>query len=98
LIKNICCTPCCPRGRRRSDQRLLRGSGGEAVDVGSLDDLADGERETVRHSRGVRDDDHLARLGSCTHTPYIVRHCRRDMIGSLPRGMPKVVNYRQTDA
>ena len=24
--------------------------------------------------------------------------CRRNMVGSLPRGMPKVVDYRQTDA
>jgi hypothetical protein len=51
-------------------------SGGEAVDANSLGDLADGERETVYHSRGVGDDDHLARLGSCTHTPYLAHHCR----------------------
>jgi hypothetical protein len=55
--------------------RLLRGSGGEAVDVSGLGDLADGERETVHHGHGVGDDDHLARLGSCTHTPYLVHHC-----------------------
>ena len=24
--------------------------------------------------------------------------CQRNMVGSLPRGMPKVVDYRQTDA
>ena len=24
--------------------------------------------------------------------------CRRNMVGSLPRGMPKVVDYRQIDA
>ena len=24
--------------------------------------------------------------------------CRRNMVGSLPRGMPRVVDYRQTDA
>ena len=24
--------------------------------------------------------------------------CRQNMVGSLPRGMPKVVDYRQTDA
>jgi hypothetical protein len=28
------------------------------------------------------------------HTPYLVHHCRRDMVGSLPRGMPNVVDYR----
>ena len=26
------------------------------------------------------------------------RECRRNMVGSLPRGIPKVVDYRQTDA
>jgi hypothetical protein len=56
--------------------------------------LANGERETVRHSHGVGDDDHLARLGSCTHTPYPARHCRRNLVGNLPRGMLKVVIYR----
>jgi hypothetical protein len=25
------------------------------------------------------------------HTPYLARHCRRNMVGSLSRGMPKVV-------
>ena len=25
-------------------------------------------------------------------------YCRRNMVGSLPRGMPKVVDYRQTGA
>jgi hypothetical protein len=37
-------------------------------------------------------------LESSTHTPYLARHCRWNMVGSLPRGMPKVVDYRQTDA
>ena len=27
-----------------------------------------------------------------------VGRCRRNMVGSLPRGMPKVVDYRQTGA
>ena len=31
-------------------------------------------------------------------TPYLAHHCRRNMVGSLPRGMPKVVDYWQTDA
>ena len=30
--------------------------------------------------------------------PYLARHCRRNIVGSLLRGMPKVVDYRQTDA
>ena len=29
--------------------------------------------------------------------PYLACHCRRNMVGSLPKGMPKVVDYRQTD-
>jgi hypothetical protein len=48
----------------------------------------------MRHGHGVRDDDHLARLGSCMHTPYLARHYRRNLVSSLPRGMPKVVIYR----
>ena len=28
---------------------------------------------------------------------FVVTKCRRNMVGSLPRGMPKVVDYRQTD-
>jgi hypothetical protein len=64
------------------------------VDVGGLGDLADGERETICHGHGVRDDDHLARLGSYTHTPYLACHYRQNMVGSLPRGMPKVVICR----
>jgi hypothetical protein len=66
----------------------LHGSGGEAIDASGLDDLANGERETVCHGREVGDDDHLAHLGSCMHTPYLVCHYRRDMVGSLPRDMP----------
>jgi hypothetical protein len=31
-------------------------------------------------------------------TPLPARHCQRNMVGSLPRGMPKVVDYRQTGA
>ena len=80
------------------DLHLLEGRGGEAVEAGGLGDLADGERETACHDRGVGHDDHLARMGSCTHIPYLARHCRRKMVGSLPRGMPKVLEYQQTGA
>ena len=80
------------------DLRLLHGHGDEVVGASGPGDLADGEREAVRRSHGAGDDDHLVRLGSSTHTPYLARHCRRNMVGSLPRGMPKVVDYRQTDA
>ena len=55
---------------------------------------ADGEREAARHGREVVDDGHLVRLESCTHTPYLARHCRRKLVGSLPWGIPTVVVYR----
>ena len=71
----------------------LHGCGGEAVEVG---DLTDGEREVVRHGHKIRVDDYLVRLESCTHTPYLARHCRRNMVDSLTRGMLKVVDCRQT--
>jgi len=61
-------------------------------------DLADGERETIGHGSGSWDDDHLVRLGSCTHTPYLAHHYRRKLGGSLSWGMPTVVVYRQTGA
>ena len=75
------------------DLRLLRGHGDEVVGASGLDDLADGEREVIQRSHGTGDDDHLVRLGSSTRTPYLACHCRRNMVGSLPRGMPKVVDY-----
>ena len=56
--------------------RLLHGHGDEVVGASGLGDLADGEREAVRRSCRARDDDHLVRLGSSTHTPYLTRHCR----------------------
>ena len=77
---------------------LLRDHGDEVVRAGGLGDLTDGEREAVWRSHGTGDEDHLVRLESSTHTPYLACHCRRNMVGSLPRGMPKVVDCRQTDA
>ena len=70
----------------------------EVIGAGGPGDLANGEREAVRRSHGAGDDDRLVCLGSSTHTPYLARHCRRNMVRSLPRGIPKVVDYRQTDA
>jgi hypothetical protein len=41
---------------------------------------------------------HLVRHGSARTTPkrglYLARHCRRNMVGSPPRGVPVVVDYR----
>ena len=58
------------------DLRLLRGHGDEVVRASGLGDLADGEREAVRRSHRTGDDDHLVRLESSTHTPYLAHHCR----------------------
>ena len=41
---------------------------------------------------GARESDHLVVHGISTHTPYLVRHCQRNMVGSLPRGMAMVVD------
>jgi hypothetical protein len=35
---------------------------------------------------------HLVRHGINTHTLYLARHCRRNMVDSLPRGMSTVVD------
>ena len=80
--------------QRRSDLHLIHGRGGEADEAGGLGDLADGEIEAVRHDHEVRDDDHLARLESYTHTPHLAHHYRRNMVSSLPGGMPRVVDCR----
>jgi len=61
-------------------------------------DLADGEREAFSHSSGSRDDDHLVRLESCTHTPYLAHHYRQKLVDSLPWGIPTIVVYRQIGA
>jgi len=66
--------------------------GGEAVGADGPGDLADGEREAVHHGRKVGDDDHLFRL-EAVRTPYLARHCQRNMVRSLPRGMSKIVDY-----
>ena len=78
------------------DLHPLRGRGDKVIRAGGPRDLADREREARRRGHGVGEDDHLARLESCTHTPYLARHCRQNLVGSLPRGMPKVVDCRQT--
>ena len=85
---------CCPR----LDLSFFQGRGRKATTVSRPSDLADGEHETLGHGGGSWDDDHLARLVSCTHTPYLARHCRRKLVGSLPWGIPTVVDYRQTGA
>ena len=95
------------RGRRdrdhplrsfRSDLILFQGHGRKAVGASRPRDLSDGEREAFSHGGGSGDDDHLVRLENCAHTPYLARHYRRKLVGSLPWGIPTVVVYRQTGA
>ena len=80
--------------RFRLDLVLFQNHGREATGVSCLGVLADGEREAFSHGSGGRDDDHLVYLGSYTHTPYLARHYRQKLVGSLPWGMPTVVVYR----
>jgi len=61
-------------------------------------DLPNGEREAFDHDRGSWNDNHLVCRESCTHTPYLARHCQRKLVDSLPWGIPMVVVYRQTGA
>ena len=82
--------------RFKSDLSFFQSRGRKAAGVGRPGDLADGECETFGHGRGSWDEDHFVRLESSTHTPYLTRHCRRKLVGSLPWGIPMVVVYRQT--
>ena len=41
---------------------------------------------------GTWESDHLVGHGIITHTPYLARHCRQNLVGSLPRGIPTVVD------
>jgi len=63
----------CDWGRRlcfpRLDLSFFESRGRKAAAVSRPSDMADGEREAFNHGRGSWDDDHLVRLGSCTHTP-----------------------------
>ena len=44
------------------------------------------------HHDGGRKNYRLDRHRANEHTPYLARHCRIIMLGSLPRGIPKVVD------
>ena len=54
--------------------------------------------EPYRRERAVDVEVHLPYHGSARTTPkgapYLARHCRRNMVGSPPRGVPVVVDYR----
>ena len=46
----------------------------------------------LENGHGAWESDHLVRHEFSTHTPYLVRHRRRNTFGSLPRGMSMVVD------
>jgi len=73
---------------------FFRSRGREAAAMSRPRDLADGEREAFRHGHGIWNDNHLVRRESYTHTPYLERHCRRKLVGSLPWDIPMIVVYR----
>ena len=41
---------------------------------------------------GARKGDHLVHHEFSTHTPYLARHCRQNLVGSLPRDMSIIVD------
>ena len=41
---------------------------------------------------GAQEADHLACHEISTHTPYLACHCQQNMVGSLSRGMPMIVD------
>jgi len=77
---------------------LFQSCGRKAAGVTRPGDLADDEREAFGHGSGSWDDDHLVRLESFTHTPYMAHHYRRKLVSSLPCGIPTIVVYQQTGA
>ena len=65
------------------------------VAVGADDPGHGSDREDLARlgkGHGAHESDHLVRHEFSTHTPYLARHCRRNTSGSLPRGMPMVVD------
>ena len=70
----------CDRGHHlccsRLDLVFFQNHGREATSVGCPGDLANGEREAFRHDSGSGDDNHLVRMESYTHTPYVMHHRR----------------------
>ena len=59
-------------------------------------DREDLARLEKRH--GARKGNHLVGHEFSEHTPYLACHYRQNMVGSLPKGMPKVVDCQQIDA
>ena len=65
------------------------------IAIGADDPSHGSDREDLVRlgkGHGARKSDHLVGHGISTHTPYLARHCRQKMVGSLPRGMPTVVD------
>ena len=66
-----------------------------SVAVGVDDPGHGSDREDLarlRKDHVAWESEHLADHGISMHTPYLACHCRRNMIGSLTRGMPTVVD------
>ena len=64
-----------------------------AVGIDDLGHRSDREGLTwLGKDHGPREADHLDRHGISTHTPYLARHYRRNLVCSLPRDMPMVVD------
>ena len=53
------------------------------------------DREDLAHLRkghGAQESDYLVGHGISMHTPYLACQCHQNMVDSLPRGMPTVVD------
>ena len=65
----------------------------DTVDVNDLGHRSDREGLTWhKKDHGAWEADHLVYHVISMHTPYVARHYRRNLVGSLLRGMPMVVD------
>jgi len=66
--------------------------GGSAIanDLGHGSDHEDIDR--LEKGQAAQKSDHLVCHEFSTHIPYLVRHYRLNLVSSLPRGMPMVVD------
>ena len=66
------------------------------LDTVGADDVGHGSDHEglawLKKDHGAREAYHLARHGISTHSPYLARCCQRNLIGSLPRGIPMVLD------
>ena len=61
-----------------------------------VDDLGHGsdheDLAQLGKGHGAQEGGHLVRHEFNMHTPYLARHYRRNLVDSVPRGMPTVVD------